>query len=145
MSKFKRKKKKDEVRISTASLPDIVFMLLFFFMVVTVIRQKEIMVKIHLPQATEVTKLEDPRKTDHIYIGPPRNTRQQNAAAVIQINDKFVKKERVAASIAKDKGETVALQVDKGVTMGVVTDVKLEMRKAERLKVHYIAHQENRE
>ncbi len=141
MSKFKRNRSTGKTQISTASLPDIVFMLLFFFMVVTVIRQKEILVDVDLTKASEVTKLVDPRKTEHIYIGQPRKA-EANAAPVIQINDKFVKREKVADAIAGNQGETVALQVDKGVTMGIVSDVKTEIRKANRLKVHYIAYKD---
>ncbi len=143
MSKFKKSAKKKQAQVSTASLPDIVFMLLFFFMVVTVIRQKEALVDVKLPKASELTKLVDPRKTEHIYIGKPRRS-EPNAAPAIQINDKFVKKDGVAPAISGSglENETVALKVDKGVTMGIVTDVKTEIRKANRLKVQYMAYQD---
>ena len=57
MSKFRKDGKKSMPAISTASLPDIVFMLLFFFMVTTVMRPTELKVKIKTPEASEVTKL----------------------------------------------------------------------------------------
>lgn len=72
MSKFKSKKGKGMPQVSTASLPDVVFMLLFFFMVVTVIRQREVLVDITLPEASEITELHDARKAEYIYIGKPR-------------------------------------------------------------------------
>ena len=73
MSKFKDKGSGGTPAISTASLPDIIFMLLFFFMVTTVMREVDPLVKVTLPEATEVTKLEDKALVDYIYIGPPTN------------------------------------------------------------------------
>ena len=69
MSKFK-KKKKGMPGISTASLPDIVFMLLFFFMVTTVMRETELKIKKpQLPKATEIKKLERKSLVSYIYVG----------------------------------------------------------------------------
>jgi biopolymer transport protein ExbD len=92
MSKFKNKKGTTTPAISTASLPDIVFMLLFFFMVVTVIREKEILVDITLPEASEITKLLNARKAEHIYIVKDRG-QDPDSDPMIQINDKFTKVE----------------------------------------------------
>ena len=71
MSKFKKDSSKDTPGISTASLPDIVFMLLFFFMVTTVMRETTIMVKQSMPEATEIKKLEKKSLVSYIYIGSP--------------------------------------------------------------------------
>jgi len=71
MAKFERKGKKRGAAISTASLPDIVFMLLFFFMVTTVMRDVELLVQIEQPTATEITKLENKELVDYIMVGPP--------------------------------------------------------------------------
>ena len=71
MSKFKKDTSKDTPGISTASLPDVVFMLLFFFMVTTVMRETTIMVQQSLPQATEIQKLEKKSLVSYIYIGSP--------------------------------------------------------------------------
>ena len=57
MSKFTKKKSSELPAISTASLPDIVFMLLFFFMVVTVLRDSDLLVENKLPKADQVEKL----------------------------------------------------------------------------------------
>jgi biopolymer transport protein ExbD len=143
MSKFKNKKGTTTPAISTASLPDIVFMLLFFFMVVTVIREKEILVDITLPEASEITKLLNARKAEHIYIGKARG-QDPDSDPMIQINDKFTKVDQIRALIndPSRQNETVALQVDEKVSMGIVKDVKTEIRKAERLKLHYIAYKD---
>ena len=71
MSKFRKKGGKSTPAISTASLPDIIFMLLFFFMVVTVMRESELKVQVQVPQATELTKLEQKSLVNYIYIGKP--------------------------------------------------------------------------
>ncbi|PKP36542.1 MAG: biopolymer transporter ExbD, partial [Bacteroidetes bacterium HGW-Bacteroidetes-15] len=71
MAKFERKGKNSMPAISTASLPDIVFMLLFFFMVSTTLRETEMLVRVKLPEASEVVKLEKKSLVSYIYVGPP--------------------------------------------------------------------------
>ncbi len=71
MAKFKTKKKGGMQKINTSSLPDIVFMLLFFFMVATTMRETEIQVKVKVPEATEVKKLEKKSLVSYIYVGRP--------------------------------------------------------------------------
>ena len=92
MSKFSKGKKKKEPGISTAALPDIVFMLLFFFMVTTVMRETEMLVDNTHPQATEVKKLERKSLVSYIYIGSPRGLnrkKQFGTKAKIQLNDAY--------------------------------------------------------
>ena len=86
MSKFKKGGKKELQAISTASLPDIVFMLLFFFMLVTVLRTDEVKVKIIPPQASEVTKIEKKHLVRYIHIGPP-NDKRRGTEPVIQLDN----------------------------------------------------------
>ncbi len=140
MSKFKKIQEKENPQISTASLPDIVFMLLFFFMVVTVMKERDKLVDITLPKASEINQIKNPRKTDHLYIGNDLRYQNQNITK-IQINDKFVPLNKVQASLTHPEktDDVVALQIDKGITMGLVTDVKTEIRKANRLKINYIS------
>ena len=71
MSKFKKKKDGDLPAISTASLPDIVFMLLFFFMVATVMRDNTLMVTNTLPAADQIKKLDKKDRVIYIYAGKP--------------------------------------------------------------------------
>ncbi|BDS13510.1 ExbD/TolR family protein [Aureispira anguillae] len=150
MSKFKKKGKKDAPGITTASLPDIVFMLLFFFMVVTKMRDSEIMVKIQVPSATELQKLEKKSLVTHIYIGSP--TKQYASlgnAPRIQLNDQFADASAIPLFIANEKQKVVpaklrskmtcAMRIDKSVKMGIVTDVKTELRKIDFRKVSYLA------
>ena len=91
MSKFNKKKSGDLPPVSTASLPDIVFMLLFFFMVATVMRDNEMQVELKLPSANQVEKLEDKNKLVNIFIGKPTSSFQSTFGTkdVVQLGDKI--------------------------------------------------------
>tara|TARA_B100000925_G_scaffold230605_1_gene179159 strand:+ start:109 stop:576 length:468 start_codon:yes stop_codon:yes gene_type:complete len=148
MSKFRKDSKKDTPGISTASLPDIVFMLLFFFMVTTVMRETTIMVQQSLPQATEIQKLEKKSLVSYIYIGSPVERMQGTYGnkARIQLNDAFATVDDIpqyitAERTARDEKEvpfmTTSIKADQNTKMGIVTDVKQELRKANALKINY--------
>lgn len=150
MSKFSKKRGKAKPEVSTASLPDIIFMLLFFFMVVTVLRDAELKVKVVTPFATELTKLEEKSLVNYLYIGKPMPKYQSTYGTKprLQLNDKFasiaeiplfLEKHKVKVPEAKRPKITSSLRVDGEVTMGVVQDVKTELRKAGQLKVNYSA------
>lgn len=150
MAKFERKGKKDIPAISTASLPDIVFMLLFFFMVSTTMRETTLMVRAQLPEATEVNKLEKKSLVSYIYIGPPTKQLQAifGTEPRIQLNDSFKTLDDIRDFIAAEREAlkeeekpllTTSLKIDKDTRMGIVTDVKQELRKASALKIVYAA------
>ena len=147
MSKFKKNKKRESGAISTASLPDIVFMLLFFFMVATVLRTEEEMVRVVRPEASEIYKIEKKHLIRYVNIGPPQDKRY-GTEPVIQLNDQFsdviqirewVENERLTLAEAELTKMWVSMKVDQDTKMGVVTDVKQELRKASALKVLYSA------
>lgn len=148
MSKFKKKKSGDLPAISTASLPDIVFMLLFFFMVATVMRDTTLMIQNNLPYADQVEKLDKKDLIMYIYAGKPsqRYQAQYGTEARIQLNDKFASVEEVQQFIYSERESkreelipylTTALKVDEETNMGLVSDIKQELRKAEALKINY--------
>ena len=148
MSKFQRKDKGKMPGISTSSLPDIVFMLLFFFMVSTTMREVTINVRQRLPSATEVTKLERKSLVSYIYIGQPRASLQAMLGTEprIQLNDQFASTDDIFAFIAsereaRDEAEIpymrTSLKVDNEVRMGVVDDVKQALRRANALNINY--------
>ena len=148
MSKFRKNGKKGMPAISTASLPDIVFMLLFFFMVTTVMRETTLFVSIITPKATEIKKLQKKSLVSYIYIGPPIKRMQSSygTAARIQLNDAFASVDEIQEFIAseqeaRDEKEipymTTSIKADETVKMGIVTDVKQELRKANSLKINY--------
>jgi biopolymer transport protein ExbD len=150
MGKFQKKRGKALPEISTASLPDIIFMLLFFFMVVTVLRDAELMVKVITPSATELTKLEKKSLVNFIYIGRPTIQYQDiyGTKPRMQLGDKFSEVTEIPLFLEKHKvtlpenqrnSITSSLKIDGEVTMGIVTDVKTALRKAGQLKINYSA------
>ncbi|MEW4923463.1 biopolymer transporter ExbD [Algibacter sp. 2305UL17-15] len=147
MSKFKKKGDGGLAPINTASLPDIVFMLLFFFMVATVMREDTLKIKNSLPLADQVEKLDKKNPVSYIYMGrPSENYKKYGTEAKIQLNDNFADVSEVAAFIAAERAAlreelvnylTVSLKVDKDANMGIVGDVKQELRKVNALKINY--------
>ncbi len=148
MSKFKQGEKKAVPGVSSGSLSDIVFMFLFFFMVTTTMRTAENKVQVTLPQASEVAKLERKDLTSYINIGPPTKIlqRQYGTEARIQLNDSFksvdeirdfIAAERDALSEADRSFMTVCIKADENVRMGIITDVKQELRRCSALKIMY--------
>lgn len=145
MSKFIAKGKKGTPGISTASLPDIIFMLLFFFMVVTVMREDDPKVKITKPNATETEKLEKKSLVDYINVGPPTDVRL-GTEPLIQLDDSFatladigpwIEANREKRDEAERPAITTSLKVDKKTKMGIVTDIKQELRESNALKINY--------
>ena len=135
MAVMKKKGNKGLPPISTASLPDVIFMILFFFMVSTTMRDQELLVRYKLPEATEVQKLEKKSLVSFIHIGPPSMTMQAKfgTAPRIQLNDSykstrdildFVAAERDKLSEADRASMTICLKADQATKMGIVTDVK---------------------
>jgi biopolymer transport protein ExbD len=150
MSKFSKKRGKTKPEVSTASLPDIIFMLLFFFMVVTVLRDSELKVSVNTPFATELIKLEEKSLVNYIYIGRPMKKYQDlyGTKPRMQLGDKFadiaeiplfLEKHKVKVPESKRPRITSSLRVDGEVTMGIVQDVKTQLRKSGQLKVNYSA------
>ena len=148
MAKFTKKMGGELPAVNTASLPDIVFMLLFFFMVATVMRQNTLMIQNKLPFANQVEKLDKKDLVMYIYAGKPSPRYQQKygTEARIQLNDKFADVSEVQQFIYAERESkreelipylTTALKVDVETNMGLVSDIKQELRKAEALKINY--------
>lgn len=146
--KFKKKSGGGTPAISTASLPDIVFMLLFFFMVTTVMREVTLLVRNTKPKATEVKKLEKKSLVTYIYVGKPveRLISQLGPEPRIQLNDSFARLEEIQNYVIEERNEineaerpllTVSIKADEEVKMGLIGDIKQELRKAEALKINY--------
>jgi len=150
MAHFEKKRGKSTPAVSTASLPDIVFMLLFFFMVTTVLRDGERLVQVVVPQATELQKLEQKSLVNHIWVGKPVEKFQAlyGTKPRIQLGDKFATEHDIPLFLEQHKIKvpepqrpriTSSLKVDGEVTMGIVSDVKTILRKSGQLKVNYSA------
>ena len=152
MAKFNKKKSGDLPAVSTASLPDIVFMLLFFFMTVTTMKDSTLMVENTLPNATETKKLEKKDRVLYIYVGKPTSQYQKTFGSEpkIQLNDKFADVSEIGSFILQERAKkpqelqnvlTTALKVDKNANMGLISDIKQELRKVNALKVNYTTYE----
>ena len=150
MSKFSNKRGKEPPKVSTASLPDIVFMLLFFFMVTTVLREAEQKVSVNLPSASELTKLEQKSLVHYLYVGRPTKKYQElyGTSPQLQLGDKisdiediplFIEQHKIKVNESLHGRITSSLRVDGDVTMGIVQDVKTKLRKSNQLRVNYSA------
>ena len=148
MSRFKKKKDVGLPAINTSSLPDIIFMLLFFFMVTTVMREVELIVKNTPPEATEVQKLERKELVSYIYIGEPTKIMKAKWGEEprIQLNDSYREIKDIKSFIdleitnilEHERGlHTTCLKVHYETKMGVITDVKQELRQIGAFKINY--------
>ncbi len=149
MAKFKKKSKTSQ-EIPTSSLPDIIFMLLFFFMVTTVLRETTINVQQRVPAATELRKLQRKSLVSYLYLGKPKQS-QWGTEPKIQANDVFIDTKDIVLWVTQEKDKlseverdqiTIALKVDKEVKMGLVSDVQLELREANARKLMYTTIQD---
>jgi biopolymer transport protein ExbD len=145
MSKFKKKTGTSQ-NIPTAALPDIIFMLLFFFMVVTVLRETDILVEQKIPRATQLRKLERKSLVSYLYIGKPKKTDRYGTEPRIQANDVFIDTRDIVLWVAKEKDKlseverdqiTIALKVDSETKMGIISDVQQQLREANARKLMY--------
>ncbi len=138
-----KRKKKDMPAVSTASLPDIIFMLLFFFMVVTVLKSHTVKVNFDLPEGVDLQKVVNKSQENHLYIGS-----LEDGTITIQLNDAFINIDQIRGAMIKiknsyelgEKGQAnLSLKVDKNIKMGIVSKVKLELRKADFRKITYVS------
>ena len=132
--KFEKKRSESKQEIPTSSMPDIIFMLLLFFMVATTLREQDIFVNFVLPEAKAVQKIENKRLVSYIWIGD--NER-------IQIDDNIVEVKQIQ-KIMYEKREAlpsviVSLRADKNSRMGLVTDIQQSLRKADARRINYSA------
>ena len=149
MAKFNKKKSDEVPPISTASLPDIIFMLLFFFMTVTQTKDGEIKVANDIPSADQVQKLDKKDPVIYVYAGEPLQRYQDKFGknAKLQINDVFVDVDQVGTPILKYKEGLqerykdvliTSLKIDKHTKMGIIGDLKEQLREINALKINYI-------
>lgn len=144
--KFQRRSTSTEPEFTTASLPDIVFMLLIFFMVATVLRETNIQVRTQLPQAEALTKIDQKRLVSKVHIGPLKRGENQGQTA-IQIDDALIENRRAIRQIMYNKLQEqpkliVSLKVDRESEMSVVNEVQQELREANALRINYSSNRE---
>jgi biopolymer transport protein ExbD len=147
MSAHFKKKTKTKQEIPTTAMPDIVFMLLIFFMVTTVLREVTLMVKVDFVQAENIQKIDQKRLVSYIYVGPERLSGNRYGESKVQIDDQLITDVPAIRTIMYDKlleqpKLIVSLRIDRKSEMGLVTDVKEELRKAGTLRINYSSKRE---
>ena len=105
MGKFNKTGKREMPELNTSSLPDLIFTMLFFFMIVTTMREVTLKVQFRVPQATELEKLEKKSLVSFIYIGKPLKEFQKTMGTTdrIQLNDKFAESSEVQDYIYQER------------------------------------------
>lgn len=151
MSRFNKGEKKEMPELNTSSLPDLIFSVLFFFMMVTSMREVTLKVKFEKPIGTQLEKLARKSCTSFIYIGQPIESlkAQVGSGTRIQLNDKFAEVNEVYDYVVSERNGlaevdkpffTISLKADHDTPMGIMTDVKQVLRKAYALKIVYSAN-----
>lgn len=149
MSLF-RHSRREMPQLNTASLPDLIFTVLFFFITVTHMREVTLKVKYRVPEGTELTKLVKKSAVTYIYIGKPTDDMRHIAGnkTRIQLNDKYadiddvtdyVAEERKRMSPEDARAMSVSVKADRNTDMGIMSDVRQALRRAGALKVNYSA------
>jgi len=152
MAKIRRDEKKEMPALNTSSLPDIIFMLLFFFMTVTSMKEVTYKVRIQNPEATELTKLEKKSLVKYIYVGTPTDEfkKKYGSETRIQLDDAFADVNEIEQYIINERSSmpesdqgfmTVSIKADKETRMGIIADIKQALRRASALKISYSAVQ----
>lgn len=138
--------------MNTSSLPDLIFTILFFFMIVTTMREVTLKVKFTVPAGTELEKLEKKSAVSFVYVGPPTDQLRatMGSGTRIQLNDKFAEPAEIMDFVARERStmsdqaaQTISMKVDQKTKMGIVTDIKQVLRKSWALKINYSASRRN--
>ncbi len=142
MSSHFKKKSSTSQEIPTASMPDIIFMLLIFFMVSTVLRETTVQVRTMLPQAEALTKIDQKRLVSYIWIGPRKLENNRLGETAVQIDDALVEdvtniRTIMWRKLSEQPKLIVSLRVDQSSEMGIVLDVQQELREAGTLRINY--------
>ena len=150
MAQIRKGGKKEVPGVNTSSLPDIVFMLLFFFMATTTMKEVTYKVQLTVPEATELQKLEKKSLTRYIYVGTPMKEYQKmyGKESRVQLDDAFAEVDEIEMFIENERNAmkesdqgllTVSIKADKETKMGIITDIKQALRRAQALKINYAA------
>ncbi|MBU3853400.1 MAG: biopolymer transporter ExbD [Candidatus Paraprevotella stercoravium] len=152
MSRFNKKGSREMPEMNTSSLPDLIFTILFFFMIVTTMREVTLKVKFTVPAGTELEKLEKKSAVSFIYVGPPTDQLRatMGSGTRIQLNDRFAEPAEIMDFVAQERAtmsdqaaQQISLKVDQKTKMGIVTDIKQVLRKSWALKINYSASKRN--
>ena len=152
MSRFRHQKHREVPGLNLASLPDLIFTVLFFFMIVTHMRDVNPKVSVEVPQGTELSKTANKAGLVYIFIGKPVDAQGEVVSneTRIQLNDRYVSVEQLPQEIAHERSKmsesdrqnmVVTIRADRETEMGVINDVKQALRKVGALNINYSATQ----
>ena len=145
---FKKKESREMPQMNTSSLPDLIFTILFFFMIVTTMREVTLKVKMTIPAGTELEKLEKKSAVSYIYVGPPTDAlrAQMGSSTRIQLNDRYAEPREVMDFVAQERvgmtnqaEQVISIKADSKTQMGIITDIKEVLRKSWALRINYSA------
>ena len=148
MGKFNKGGSKDVPELNTSSLPDLIFSILFFFMMVTSMREVTMKVEVATPKGTEIEKLEKKSLVTYVYVGKPTKEfrSRMGTASQIQLNDDFASVDAIGEYIYQEREAMperdkpfmkVSMKIDEATQMGIVTDIKMALREAWALNIVY--------
>lgn len=148
---IRRRHTREIPELNTSSLPDLIFTVLFFFMIVTHMRKTTLKVHYQVPQGTELTKLTRKSAVTYLYIGHPVSSTGgsvRDKGYKLQINDKYADVSTISDFVSNEKGRmspedaqrmTVSIKADRHTPMGIITEVKQNLRQAGALRINYSA------
>ncbi len=148
----KQKEKREMPEMNTSSLPDLIFTILFFFMIVTTMREVTLKVKFTVPQGTELEKLVKKSAVSYIYVGPPTDAlrAQMGSGTRIQLNDRYAEPREVMDFVAQERkgmqnqaDQIISIKADTRTQMGIITDIKEVLRKSWALRINYSSTRRN--
>ncbi len=146
MAGFKKRESREMPAMNTSSLPDLIFTILFFFMIVTTMREVTLKVKFTIPQGTELEKLTKKSVVSYIYVGPPTDQlrAQMGSGTRIQLNDRYAEPREVMDFVAQERQgmtnqaeQIISIKADTRTQMGIITDIKEVLRKSWALRINY--------
>jgi biopolymer transport protein ExbD len=152
MAGFKKKESREMPEMNTSSLPDLIFTILFFFMIVTTMREVTLKVKFTVPSGTELEKLTKKSAVSFIYVGPPTDAlrAQMGSSTRIQLNDRYAEPREVMDFVAQERQgmtnqaeQIISIKADSRTQMGIITDIKEVLRKSWALRINYSATRRN--
>lgn len=160
MKRMFNRREHDMPELNTSSLPDLIFTVLFFFMIVTHMRDVDPKVKYTVPQGTEVQKVEHKSAVTYIYIGRCMPAQASSASVqdgtdgslqgefFMQLNDRLATIDDIKAHIEQERHRmnsedqarmTVSIKADRDVPMGIIADVKKQLQQSFALRINYSA------
>ena len=151
MSRFKKKRSNEVPGLNLASMPDLIFTVLFFFMIVTHMRDVDPKVHYQVPQGTELEKEVNKAGLIYVFIGKPVDAqgRQLSDETRIQMGNRYITIDEIGNEIAKERDRmsdedrqrlTVCIRADRNTEMGIINDVKQALRRAGALNINYSAN-----